>query len=95
MTPLLDIHLSGLDVLVVEDDPISAIVTSRILIMHGARVFSVDVVTSNGLFFFANFASLRDQLLFLGSYFVRVFCDFRGELFFLGSIRTQIHYQGG
>jgi diguanylate cyclase (GGDEF)-like protein len=38
MQLLLDICLSGLDILVVEDDHASAIVTSRILIKHGAHV---------------------------------------------------------
>ncbi len=38
MKPILDISLSGLDILVVEDDDSSAILTSRILAKHGARV---------------------------------------------------------
>jgi len=40
MTQLLDIRFNGLDILVVEDDAVSAIVTSRILIKHGARVMT-------------------------------------------------------
>lgn len=38
MKRILDIDLAGLDVLVVEDDPVSALLISRVLSKHGARV---------------------------------------------------------
>ena len=38
MKQTLDINLSGLDILVVEDDPVSALLISRVLAKHGARV---------------------------------------------------------
>jgi diguanylate cyclase (GGDEF)-like protein/PAS domain S-box-containing protein len=38
MKPALDICLNGLDILVVEDDATSAVLTSRVLIKYGARV---------------------------------------------------------